>query len=169
MPEMKSVTDRMWAQKLGLKEIDSELLKDLFELMLITQADYTIFFRELSSVPRELAGLKRSFYSESSQELDESWASWFHRWRDLIVRQGNLEETSHSMKAVNPSITWREWLVAPAYQQAELGEYALIHELQEVFRDPYKELPPHLAEKYDRLRPLSLFNAGGISHYSCSS
>ena len=31
-----------------------------------------------------------------------------------------------------PGTTWREWLIAPAYQQAE-GETGLIQELQEVF------------------------------------
>ena len=69
----------------------------------------------------------------------------------------------------NPCITWREWLVAPAYKEAALGENHLVHELQAVFSAPYDALPPDLAPKYDRLKPSEFFNAGGVSHYSCSS
>ena len=78
-------------------------------------------------------------------------------------------DTSASMKRANPSVTWREWLVAPAYQEAEQGDYGLVHELQNVFSHPYDELSPAMAANYDRLKPKDFFNAGGVSHYSCSS
>ena len=73
------------------------------------------------------------------------------------------------MKRVNPTVTWREWLVAPAYQQAGLGDSSLIKELQQVFSHPYEEPSAELAATYDRLKPREFFNAGGVSHYSCSS
>jgi uncharacterized protein YdiU (UPF0061 family) len=73
------------------------------------------------------------------------------------------------MKRVNPMITWREWLIAPAYQQAAHGETSLIQELQELFSQPYEEPSAELAATYDRLKPRQFFNAGGVSHYSCSS
>jgi uncharacterized protein YdiU (UPF0061 family) len=73
------------------------------------------------------------------------------------------------MQRVNPAVTWREWLIAPAYQQAEQGDTTLIQELQTVFSHPYATLPPALAATYDRLKPREFFNAGGVSHYSCSS
>jgi uncharacterized protein YdiU (UPF0061 family) len=73
------------------------------------------------------------------------------------------------MKRANPAITWREWLIAPAYDQAAQGDTRLIQELQEVFRHPYDEPSPELAATYDRLKPQEFFNAGGVSHYSCSS
>jgi len=38
-----------------------------------------------------------------------------------------------------------------------------------VFRHPYEALSPELAATYDRLKPRDFFNAGGVSHYSCSS
>jgi hypothetical protein len=38
-----------------------------------------------------------------------------------------------------------------------------------VFRHPYEALPAELAATYDRLKPREFFNAGGVSHYSCSS
>jgi len=73
------------------------------------------------------------------------------------------------MKHTNPKVTWREWLIAPAYQQAEQGDYSLIEELQEVFGHPYDELTVALETTYDRRKPEEFFNAGGVSHYSCSS
>ena len=59
--------------------------------------------------------------------------------------------------------------MAPAYQQAEQGETQLIQDLQEAFRTPYGDHPAKIAERFCRLRPREFFNAGGISHYSCSS
>ena len=46
---------------------------------------------------------------------------------------------------------------------------SLIQELQAVFSHPYDEQPAELEAKVDRLRPREFFNAGGVSHYSCSS
>ena len=73
------------------------------------------------------------------------------------------------MKRVNPAITWREWLIAPAYQQAEHGDTNLIQELQAAFRNPYDNPSEEIQAHYCRLKPREFFNAGGISHYSCSS
>jgi hypothetical protein len=38
-----------------------------------------------------------------------------------------------------------------------------------VFSHPYEDPSPELAATYDRLKPREFFNAGGVSHYSCSS
>ena len=73
------------------------------------------------------------------------------------------------MKRVNPKITWREWLIAPAYEHAAQGDFSLIKELQAVFSNPYDGQSAGVESKYDRLKPREFFNAGGISHYSCSS
>jgi len=73
------------------------------------------------------------------------------------------------MRRVNPAITWREWLIAPAYQQAAEGDTSLMAELQQLFNTPYDTPSPELAARYDRLKPREFFSAGGVSHYSCSS
>jgi uncharacterized protein YdiU (UPF0061 family) len=76
---------------------------------------------------------------------------------------------AEAMQRTNPAITWREWLIAPAYEQAAQADFSLINELQAVFSHPYERPSAELAARYDRLRPQAFFNAGGISHYSCSS
>jgi uncharacterized protein YdiU (UPF0061 family) len=170
---MNQELEAMWARKLGLAAPDAALVNELLELMLRSQADYTIFFRRLSELPpttpEHLSALKESFYAPTSEGLDNAWSGWLERWRGALTANGDLQETSAAMQRVNPAITWREWLVAPAYQQAEQGDTRLIQELQAVFSHPYDAPSAELAATYDRLRPQEFFNAGGVSHYSCSS
>jgi uncharacterized protein YdiU (UPF0061 family) len=163
---MQQELEAMWARKLGLITYDAELVDELLQLMERSKVDYTIFFRRLSEIPEQLSALKESFYLPSSEELDGPWSSWLERWRALI---GDLSATSAAMQRVNPAITWREWLIAPAYEQAAQGDTRAIQELQAVFRHPYEAPAAELAATYDRLKPKEFFNAGGVSHYSCSS
>ncbi len=166
---MQQEIEAMWASKLGLISYDATLVNELLQLMVHSKVDYTIFFRRLSAIPEQLSALNESFYLPNSDELDAQWTQWLQRWRAQITANGNLNETSAAMKRVNPAVTWREWLIAPAYQQAAEGDTTAIQELQAVFHHPYAELSPELAPTYDRLKPREFFNAGGVSHYSCSS
>ena len=165
---MADAINAMWASKLGLATPDPELANDLLGLMLSSKLDYTIFFRRLSDIPDDIDALKESFYSESSEQLDAKWSQWLKRWRAVLKSQGDLSQASAAMKQANPAITWREWLIAPAYNQAAEGDSTLINELQQVFSNPYQQPPTELS-RYDQLKPREFFNAGGVSHYSCSS
>ena len=166
---MQQQTHKMWAEKLGLTEFNPELFKTLMQLMTQSKVDYTIFFRELSHMPEDISALKKSFYDEMSQTLEEQWQSWLKNWHDLVVKDGNLAEISIRMKQTNPKYAWREWLIVPAYQQAMQGDYTLVRELQEVLSNPYEEQSQEIEDKYYRLRPDAFSNVGGVSHYSCSS
>jgi uncharacterized protein YdiU (UPF0061 family) len=144
-------------------------VNELFELMVSSKVDYTILFRRLSDIPEHVPALQESFYVPSSEELDGQWTQWLQRWRNQVTSSGDPRATAAAMKRVNPKVTWREWLIAPAYEQAAQGDFSLVRGLQEVFSHPYDELSPELEATYDRLRPREFFNAGGVSHYSCSS
>ena len=161
--------EAMWASKFGLPSYDASLVNELLELMVLSKADYTIFFRRLSEIPEQLSSLKESFYLPSSKELDGRWESWLQRWRNGITECGDPQATSAAMKRINSKITWREWLIAPAYELAAEGDYSLIQELQAVFSHPYDDQSAEVEATYDRLKPREFFNAGGVSHYSCSS
>jgi uncharacterized protein YdiU (UPF0061 family) len=167
--EMQNESQKMWASKLGLAEYNPELFTKLLQLMTRSEVDYTIFFRELSHIPTDISTLKKSFYVNTSQELDEQWQSWLKSWRDIVSYGNDLSAVSKKMKQTNPKYTWREWLIVPAYQQAMKGNYALVKELQEVLSSPYDEQSNEMEDKYYRLMPKEFFNAGGVSHYSCSS
>ena len=188
----------MWAAKLGLKvnpdleehlELDGgnsstlnfdELFNELQKLMVQTPVDYTIFFRELSSIPDNISPLKKSFYKGSTQnieKMDKRWEEWLAKWKSLLKRSSDtnasspqsLEDISKQMKLVNPKYILREWFVKSAYQQATQGDYSLIKELQDVMTQPYAEQSKEIEDKYYRLKPLEFFAVGGLSHLSCSS
>ena len=168
---MQEKMEAMWAAKLGLSAFDADLFRELELLMVETPVDYTIFFRELSSIPDDIAPLKKSFYKSSNYEsdqraIDKRWAEWLTKWTSLIDCKDVI---SKQMKLVNPKYCLREWFVVPAYQQAAVGEYSLVRELQEVMTQPYAEQSKEIEDKYYRLKPAEFFEAGGLSHYSCSS
>lgn len=159
----------MWARKLGLVSYDVALVNELLELMVLTKVDYTVFFRRLSSIPENILALKESFYQTNSEQLDARWNHWLQRWFDCVRGSKDAKTTSIVMNHSNPKYTWREWLIMPAYQQAEHGETSQIKELQQIFSHPYEEQLGELEMKYNRLKPQEFFNAGGVSQYSCSS
>jgi uncharacterized protein YdiU (UPF0061 family) len=179
---MQEQMGKMWAAKLGLATFNAKLSSELETLMVQTQVDYTIFFRELSSVPDDIGPLKKSFYRNASynsdpEGMDKRWSEWLVTWKSLVDSttdaSTNLprsrDELSEQMKLVNPKYSLREWFVVPAYQQASQGNYSLVRELQDVMTQPYAEQSQEMEDKYYRLKPLEFFEAGGLSHYSCSS
>ena len=187
---MQTQMDNMWAAKLGLSTLSTPdqdalckvLLSELKTLMIQTPVDYTIFYRELSSIPDDIRSLKKSFYPNSAldadaEALDQRWTEWLEYWKTLLNYGINANDTSHrssdeisrQMKLVNPKYILREWFVVPAYQKAAAGNYALIRELQDVMTQPYAEQSQDVEDKYYRLKPTEFFAVGGLSHLSCSS
>ena len=188
---MQEQMEKMWAAKLGLDTFHEGLFSELATLMIQTPVDYTIFFRELSTLPDDIGSLKKSFYTEPKHFTDSShptytsdpegmdarWSQWLDRWKSLIgsttevnaTGSRSREEISEQMKLVNPKYSLRGWLVVPAYEQAAQGNYALVQELQEVMTQPYAEQSKQVEEKYYRPKPAEFFEIGGLSHYSCSS
>jgi uncharacterized protein YdiU (UPF0061 family) len=157
----------MWTKKLGLAKFNSQLLKDLFQLMIKTKVDYTIFFRELSNIPNNISPLKKSFYENiDNNELLQDWNNWLERWHQYRHQDDNL---SQNMKKINPKYILREWFLVKAYKLAQKGDYTLIKELQDVMAHPYDELSREIEEKYYLKKPNDLFNIAGVSHISCSS
>jgi len=170
---MQAHMEKMWAAKLGLDVFDADLFRELATLMMQTPVDYTLFFRELSSLPEDIEPLRKSFYkgpsySASAKAIDQQWSVWLSNWNSRI-RADTRKELSGQMKLVNPKYSMREWFVVPAYQRAAEGDYTLLRELQNVMTQPYSDQSEGTANKYYRLKPLELFSLGGSSHYSCSS
>jgi uncharacterized protein YdiU (UPF0061 family) len=177
---MQAEMDKMWAAKLGLGTFHPALFDELKTLMVQTHVDYTLFFRELSTIPDDISSLKKSFYKGSAYEnepaeIDKRWSEWLTKWQSLISIATNAapshsrEELSRQMKLVNPKYSLREWFLVPAYQQAAAENYSLVRELQEVMTQPYAEQSKVVEGKYYRLKPSEFFKVGGLSYYSCSS
>jgi uncharacterized protein YdiU (UPF0061 family) len=170
---MQAKMEKMLADKLGMSAFDPALFQELVVLMMKTHVDYTIFFRELSTIPDEISPLLKSFYDETflNEQLLKGWSQWLEKWRSLIDTSTPQvrEKLSEQMKRINPKYTLREWFLVPAYQQATTGDYTLIRELQEVMTHPYDEQSSEIDEKYYREKPSHFFDIAGISHISCSS
>ncbi len=170
---MQEKMEKMWAAKLGLKTFDASLFQELYILMIETNVDYTIFFRELSNIPQEISPLLKSFYDETflDKKLLANWSKWLDQWNALIdtPTPESREKLSRQMKRTNPKYTLREWFLVPAYEQAATGDYTLIKELQEIMIHPYDEQSDEIEEKYYKEKPSYFFNVAGISHISCSS
>ncbi|MAC83648.1 MAG: hypothetical protein CL624_05895 [Arcobacter sp.] len=167
---MQNKMEMMWASKLGLSTFDKELFNELLFLMVKTSVDYTVFFRELSNIPKDINALKKSFYeSVLDEKIEKRWEKWLIKWKSLIDTAKTKEDLSSQMKLVNPKYTLREWFLVPAYLHAQEEDYSLIEELQEIMTNPYSEQSDEINNKYYNLKPIEFFEVGGISHVSCSS
>ena len=169
--QMELNLQAMWSSKLGLERFDAELYLDLLALMQHSRVDYTMFFRALCELPEDTSLLKATFHVRPSDEVRAGWMTWLTRWHALTQdrRENDREALIAQMKQVNPRYTWREWLVAPAYERAEVGDYTLVRQLQSLLSDPYVEQSTELAAASDQKRPMQFEGLGGVAHYSCSS
>lgn len=169
---MQEKMENMWAKKLGIDKFNVELFEELINLMIETKVDYTIFFRELSNIPDDISSIEKSFYGSLKNEIIiERWNSWLEKWKSLINvnDEESKEKLSNQMKLTNPKYTLREWHLVWAYQEAEDGNYAQVHQLQEIMTNPYNEQTKEIEERYYIKKPSDFFGIAGISHVSCSS
>lgn len=164
-------------QKLGFatkgSEVAMTLFQDLEPLMRRSRVDYTIFWRQLAAVAElEDDGadlfepLKQAFYSQPCKEMVTKYTDWLQKWRSEVAQEGSsLAEVATRMRKVNPKYVPREWMLADCYSEASKGNYALVHELYSLFRNPYDEQPEFEA-KYYRLTDELYLKKGGIAKMS---
>ncbi|WP_228156439.1 protein adenylyltransferase SelO family protein [Arcobacter caeni] len=169
---MQEKMENMWANKLGIEKFDVELFEELINLMIETKVDYTIFFRELSSIPNDINNIEKSFYGNLQNEnIKSRWNNWLEKWKSQINvnDEESKQKLSNQMKLTNPKYTLREWHLVKAYQEAQNGNYEPTKELQKIMTKPYDEQTKEIEEKYYIKKPSDFFGIAGISHVSCSS
>ncbi len=169
---MQEKIDNMWASKLGLKQFDFELFKELIDLMIDTKVDFTIFFRELSNIPNDINSLEKSFYGSLEDEnIKARWNSWLENWKSQIDIKDDesKQKLTKKMKLINPKYILREWHLVWAYKEAKNANFEPVNELQEIMTKPYEEQSEEVEEKYYAKKPKNFFGIAGISHVSCSS
>ncbi|TXE19346.1 YdiU family protein [Psychroserpens burtonensis] len=168
----------MMRSKLGLEQSDhkdSELIQRLEDVLLLTETDMTIFFRNLSNFKLGDAGkglqiVEDSFYvpNEVSDTIAQQWRDWFKSY-DVRLKDESLSNTDRKerMNAVNPKYVLRNYMSQLAIDDANKGNYKLIDELFQVLKQPYAEQPEY--EKWFAKRPDWARHKVGCSMLSCSS
>jgi uncharacterized protein YdiU (UPF0061 family) len=152
---------RALAAKLGLAELDDELVKEMFELMAAVETDFTLFFRGLAQVREgDAAPLAHAFYAEPSAEHMERLSAWLRRW---LAASPDVSR----MNSVNPKYVPRNYLAQQAIDAMAEGDASVLERLMKVLARPYDEQPG--SEAYAARRPEWARNKAGCSALSCSS
>lgn len=106
------------------------LVSDLFDLLAISRADYTLFFRHLATAARGDADPVRALVADPGP-LD----LWLARWLALAP-------DADAMDRVNPLYIPRNHLVEEALAAAsDTGDLTLLHRLTDAVRSPFTERP----------------------------
>jgi len=182
-------TDAVFNIKLGLPE-DADGGEDLWEalqpLMKESRTDWTIFWRQLTYVMRDIPDLNSSdfedmmkilegkegsdfspFYEALAAEKRRDWISWIKDWREILkVSNRSSEEIYKQMVKANPKYVLREWMLVDAYTTASNGDDSVLKELFDLVKHPYEEGTAQQEGAYYRRAPESTFARGGTAFMS---
>ncbi len=173
----------MMAERLGWgapRDDDEALVSNLFEILVSTETDQVLFFRDLARVPVDahaaipddalLAPLADAWYrpEELVGDVRAAVVAWLRAWAARVVDGGlGDDERRRRMDAVNPRFVLRNYLAQEAIDLAERGDGSRVIELLDVLRRPYDEQPGR--EQFSTRRPEWARQRVGCSMLSCSS
>ena len=123
---------------------DKELIDELFELMAINRADFTLTFYYLSKL--EIDSLDHDKHVQALFNDPEQFDHWALKWRERLRKEVINDETRQArMQAVNPVYIPRNHQIEAAIRAAEdHDDFSTFHSLHEVLQKPY-ELQPQKA------------------------
>mgnify|MGYP000022306229 FL=1 len=168
----ETLWQQMMSAKLGLVLVREPLISELLNILASREIDMTLFFRELASedVDRLEAGklLDKTSYEDITLEAVDSLSAWLKRYSEEILKD-NVDEDARVdlMNRTNPLYVFRNYVAQLAIDDAEKGDYAMVDELLDVFRNPYRVQPNQ--ERFAQKRPDWARTRVGCSMLSCSS
>ncbi|EAR00532.1 protein adenylyltransferase SelO [Maribacter sp. HTCC2170] len=169
----------MMRSKLGLfksKNDDSILIKELEDILQLSETDMTIFFRNLGNyeVGKPDEGIKvisDAFYklSDVNESIRKKWDDWFLRYDNRLKLGVEVTqiERKEKMDSINPKYVLRNYMAQMAIDNADKGNYSLIEEIYTLLKKPYSEQPKY--KKWFAKRPEWARHKVGCSMLSCSS
>jgi serine/tyrosine/threonine adenylyltransferase len=181
--------DRLFNIKLGLLE-DSDAGEGLWEalqpLMREARTDWTLFWRQLTYIARDMSDISSFEYEEMMKLLEGEDGSqscpfydpltaekrrdiiaWIKDWREaLIASKLSSDEIYERMRLANPKYVLREWMLVDAYSKAESGDDSILKELFELVKHPYDEGTPQETASYYRRAPENSHVRGGTAFMS---
>ena len=173
----------MMAEKIGFSvyqgDADRGLFMALVELLTSVETDMTLFYRQLAKFTKRqnitdwqhnIQFFQDCYYQQTqlNQYYGRQLTDWLEQYQLRLKQEARSDEQRQvTMNAVNPKYVLRNYLAQQAIDAAELGDYAVLQELQQVLQNPYDEQPEysHLAKK----RPDWAKQKAGCSMLSCSS
>jgi uncharacterized protein YdiU (UPF0061 family) len=131
-------------KKTGLttcRDNDKELIDELFELMAINRADFTLTFHYLSKLEAGLLDHDKNVRALFNEP--EQFDRWALKWRARLRKEVIDDETRQArMLAANPVYIPRNHQIEAAIRAAEdHDDFSVFHNLHEVLQRPY-ELQP---------------------------
>ncbi len=176
----------MYAKKLGLYDynqaLDEKLQADLLDLLQAVQTDMTIFFRKLaqfdlvnftyenSDNAAVISCFEEAYYDfgQINSEYINRLVNWLTIYQRRVLEGGITEvQRRELMSRVNPKYVLRNYLAQLAIDNAEQGNFTMIHDLMDVLRKPYDEQLTQ--QQYSGKRPDWARHRPGCSMLSCSS
>lgn len=146
----------------------TDFLNETYQFLMDARVDYTLFFRTLSD-----ENFEKDFYDKmkhisyiddvSKEHVDQ----WLEKYKALIASSG-LENRIANMKAINPSIIFRNYLAQQAIDKADQGDYSLLNQYLKEFYEPFKDRDLY-NDPITFKRPEWANNKPGCSYLSCSS
>ncbi|MFD1551165.1 YdiU family protein [Putridiphycobacter roseus] len=169
---------QMMLEKLGLyqmNEVDENFVPDLNALMEKSSLDFTIFFREFSTI-KELnfelywESIVKSSYLEENELVKQSkaWQKWLDKYFLCLKNESiAIVKRQKNMQAINPKYVLRNYMAQIAIDAAEENDYSVLNELFELLKNPYEEQPE--MKKWYSKRPEWANHKVGCAMLSCSS
>merc|ERR1719343_484334 len=175
--------------KLGLPadaDAGEELWVSLQGLLETTRTDWTLLWRQLTYVMRDMSDLESTDYETMMKNLEgagesdispfyepltpqqrKDWTEWIKQWRETLkATKRPSNEVYDQMKSTNPKFILREWILVEAYSAAADGDYSLVKELYELCKHPYEEGTAKQSRLYYRRQPESSISKGGTAFMS---
>ena len=168
----------MRAEKLGFTLYDEPLQQELHEILQLVETDMTLFYRHLANLTTDADQSDQDLFSvvsdayydvDSLQQHDKQRiCAWLRSYQQQLIQHDISDsDRRQKMNAVNPKYVLRNYLAQLAIDDAEQGDFDLIHTLLECLRHPYDEQVDML--RFAEKRPDWARDRAGCSMLSCSS
>eukprot|EP00535_Pseudo-nitzschia_heimii_P000374 CAMPEP_0197187322 /NCGR_PEP_ID=MMETSP1423-20130617/15677_1 /TAXON_ID=476441 /ORGANISM="Pseudo-nitzschia heimii, Strain UNC1101" /LENGTH=756 /DNA_ID=CAMNT_0042638871 /DNA_START=121 /DNA_END=2388 /DNA_ORIENTATION=+ len=179
-------TEATFNLKLGLPadaDAGDDLWVSLQGLLENTRTDWTLLWRELTYIVRDMSDLESTDYESMMKKLEgdeasdtspfyepltsqqrKDWTEWIKEWREILkATKRASEEVYGQMKNTNPKYVLREWILVEAYSAAASGNYSMVKELHDLCKHPYAEGTTEQTARYYRRQPASSISKGGTA------
>ncbi len=125
--------------KLGLPQAENASVEELVLLLDRNKVDYTFFFRALCDVVdttsiASISVIKDLFLDHQGIDL------WLQKYLAMIPSD-SAQDIAAQMRRHNPKYILRQYLAQKAIENAENGDFGLVHQLQECLQKPFDEQP----------------------------